>query len=41
MDELLTGFGTKLYAAKLINLSIAFINIILFRVAETRMAKFV
>jgi hypothetical protein len=41
MGELVTGLGTKLYAAKLINLSIAFSNIILFRVAKTRKAKFV
>jgi len=41
MGELVTGLGTKLYAAKFINLSIAFINIILFRVAKTRTAKFV
>jgi len=36
MGELVTGLGTKLYAAKLINLSTAFINIILFRVVKTR-----
>jgi hypothetical protein len=40
MGELVTGLGTKLYAAKLNNLGISLINIILFRVAKTNKAKF-
>lgn len=41
MGELITGLVTKLYAAKLNNLCIGFINVILFRVAKKKMTKFV